>query len=123
MVSFDTDDIRDHIYSPWLLPGRRNNQGIVAGILRHDDLNGSIWLDYDELDDECGTRTIERPVIVLRIISFTSMSSLILPIMVANISFSSPEPMPLKTRSIMDLIIDWRSPSFMESFSVMTPSS
>ncbi len=61
MVPFDTDDIRDHLFSPWLLPGCRNSQGIVAGILRHDDLNGSIWLDYDELDDECDTRTIERP--------------------------------------------------------------
>ena len=55
MVSFDTNDIRDHLFSPWLLPRRRNSQGIVAGILRHDDLNGSIWLDYDELDDECDT--------------------------------------------------------------------
>jgi hypothetical protein len=101
MVPFDTDDIRDHPFSPWLLPGCRNSQGIVADNIRHDDLNGSIWLDYDELYDECDTRTIERPVIVLRIVSFISMSSVILP--------------------IMDLIIDRRSPSFIESFSVMTP--
>ncbi len=123
MVPFDTDDIRDHLFSPCLLPGCRNSQGIVADNLRYDDLNGSIWLDYDELDDECDTRTIERPVIVLRIISFISMSSDILPIMVANISFFSSGPMPLKNCSIMDLIIARRSASFIESFSVMTPSS
>jgi hypothetical protein len=61
VVPFDTDDIRDYVFSPWLLPGRGNNQGIVAGILRYDDRNGSIWFDYDELDDECDTRKIERP--------------------------------------------------------------